>query len=166
MRIRVAGVVLVSALAACGPPAGPGQQSLPPTVYGGPITSTIRYENANVVLDVPTTAATGVSWLQAYDNCRTGEAVCDLSRSPTIVLASATTLTSGEAQADGSIRPAVENQLVYVIAWMGVSCPAPAGPARTYDSGQSCQIVNLVDARTGRVLYTFQGPSTMDSSTT
>jgi hypothetical protein len=154
--VGLAGVVLVGALAGCGPSAGQ-TQSLPPAVYGGPVTTKIQYENAGIVLDVPNTTATGVSWLQAYDNCRTGDAVCDLTRSPTILLASATTLNSGDIQADGSIRPGVENQLVYVIGWSGVACPAPAGPAHSESESVACQIVNLIDAQTGRVLYSVQG---------
>src|SRR5262245_27563789 len=165
MRIWLAGVVLVGTLAGCGSSAGQAQ-TLPPAVYGGPVTTRIGYDNGGIVLDVPYTTVTAVSWLQAYDNCRTGEAVCDLTRSPQILLASATTLTSGQIQADGSIRPAVENQLVYVIGWTDVSCPVLAGPAPSpYDSG-TCQIVNLIDAQTGRVLYAVQGPSGMDSATT
>jgi hypothetical protein len=161
MRIWLAGVMLVGALAGCGSSAG--SQPLPPAVYGGPVTTEISFDDGDIVLDVPYTTVTGVTWLQAYDNCRPGEAVCDLTRSPQILLASATTLTTGQIEADGSIRPAVKNQLVYVIGWTDVDCPAPAGPAPSSSESVSCQIVNLIDAQTGRVLYAVEGPSSLDS---
>jgi hypothetical protein len=151
-----AGALLCAALSGCGSAPGDGPQ-LPPAIYAGPITSPVRYDNAGIVLEVPATTTVGVTWSQAYENCRTGEAVCDTSHSPTISLARATTLASGEAGADGSITPAVNDQLVYVIAWNDAICPAPAGPAHNTENAGPCQIVDLIDAASGRVLFSVHG---------
>jgi hypothetical protein len=56
-----------------------------------------------------------------------GDAICDLSQSPTIYLAEATVTSAGQIQDDGSLAPLMKDTLVYVLTWTNVPCTA-AGP--------------------------------------
>lgn len=150
----------------CGVPAaairGP---VLPVATYAGPLTTTVVYDHGGIALGPPSgTRSAAVSWSEAYTtNCMSGDAICDIDKGPTIVLAVATVTGAGQAQPDGSLTPLVKDTLVYVLTWTDVSCrasgpvPSPGGTADPRPD-DSCTVVNLVDAGTGKVLYSVQGP--------
>jgi hypothetical protein len=62
-----------------------------------------------------------------------------------------------------SLTPLVKDTLVYVLLWTDVPCQ-PAGPAPSPGSTAAprpdvtCTLVDLIDAGTGEVLYSVQGP--------
>ena len=163
---RCAALAGCAAVAGCGVPAaairGP---VLPAANYAGSLTTTVVYDHGGITLAPPSRTATAtVSWSDAYvTNCMSGDAICDLDRGPTIVLADATVTSAGQAQPDGSVAPLVKDTLVYVLTWTDVACrpagpmPSPGSTPRT-GSDDSCTVVNLVDAGTGKVLYSVQGP--------
>ena len=161
-RILVACVVL----AGCAKPVSTGaDHSNPSAIYTGPITESIVYRNAGITLEVPSSTEVGVGWSEAYlSNCKSGDAICALDQQPTIMLAEATVEGTGEAQPDGSIKPLVKNTLAYVILYDDVPC-APSGPGRADGASTSaptivlCKILNLIDANSGKVLFSVQGPS-------
>ncbi len=138
------------------------ESSLPAATYLGPITTKIEYENAGIVLDVPSSVDVGMSWSYAYARNCPGEAICHLDRSPTIVLAEATSPNPTEMQADGSSKPLMQDTLVYVIKWTGVPC-VPVGPPMVDEPGgsppaiYSCTTLNLIDAVSGTVLFSVEG---------
>ena len=153
-------------MAGCaGPAYTPSGPVLPQATYAGPLTAPAAYDHGSVMLAVPSsTRRAAISWSDAYAvNCRSGEAVCDLSRGPTIVLASATVTGAGQAREDGSLEPLVTDALVYVLTWTDVPC-GPVGPAPSPGStaaprpDAACTLIDLIDAGTGRVLYSMQGP--------
>lgn len=171
-RVLIAIVVLATAaLAACGSRSSvqPGQSGTGPVVlhsaaYSGPITTAVRYENSGISLTVPTANESGLattSWSDAYANCMTGAAVCDTTSAPTITLADATVDKAGTAAADGSIIPLMTNALVYVVSWTGVPCAPIGGPPGSTPQKQldSCTLLNLVDAKSGDVLYSVRSPA-------
>jgi hypothetical protein len=161
-------------LAACGsrPSVQSGQSGQPSTgpvilhaaTYSGPITTAVRYDNSGITLTVPAADAAALattSWSDAYANCLSGAAICDTTSAPTITLANATVDKAGTAAADGSLIPLVTNALVYVVSWTGVPCaptggPPGATPAKELDS---CTLLNLVDAKSGDVLYSVESPT-------
>jgi hypothetical protein len=163
MLLAVAGC---GVLTGCGVPAaairGP---VLPVATYAGALTTTVVYDHGGITLAPPNKAGTAmVSWSDAYiTNCLSGDAICDLDQGPTIVLAEATVTSAGQAQPDGSLAPLVKDTLVYGLTWTDVPCSA-AGPVPSPGSSpraapdDSCTVVNLVDAGTGKVLYSVQGP--------
>jgi hypothetical protein len=160
-------LALCIALAGCAQvvPGSPGTTT-PRAAYLGPIPSDVTYDNAGVTLKVPpANSRPTASWADAYTtNCATGDAICDPTQSPTIYLATATTPSAGDTQPDGSIKPLLQDTLVYVIQWTDVPCTpvgpaAPEGAAASTPTTYSCTILNLVDAETGKVLYSVQGPN-------
>jgi hypothetical protein len=144
--------------------AGPSGPVLPQATYAGPLTTPAGYDNGTVMLAVPSpTRFAAVPWSDAYAvNCRSGDAVCDLSRGPTIVLAEATVTTAGHPRPDGSLEPLVKDALVYVLEWTDVPC-GPVGPAPSPGStaapqpDATCTLITLIDAGTGRVLLSVEG---------
>ena len=153
-------------IAGCAAPAstssGPG---LPRATYSGPLTAPVAYDHGNINLAVPSpTRMAAIFWSDAYAvNCGSGDAVCDLSRGPTIVLAEATVTGAGQANQDGSMTPLAKDTLVYVLTWTDVPCgpvgpaPSPGGTAASRPD-VTCTLVDLVDAGTGKVLYSVEGP--------
>jgi hypothetical protein len=129
------------------------------------LTAPAAYGDGTIMLAVPApNRKAAVSWSDAYTvNCGSGEAVCDLSKGPTIVFAEATVTGAGQAQPDGSLEPLVNDALVYVLRWTNVAC-SPVGPAPSPGStaaprpAAACTLINLIDAGTGKVLYSLQGP--------
>jgi hypothetical protein len=164
MRIGRVGLTLIGALmmlSGCGvghTGAQPTSATLPPARYVGAIAEPILY--TGVVLEPPATTQVGVSWTQAYANCLTGDAICDAGAGPTISLARATVSGVGEALPDGSIDLLLNERLVYVLTWTGVPC-LPVGPAarRPVPTALPCTVLNFVDANTGAVVHSIQGPS-------
>jgi hypothetical protein len=159
-------VAVLAGLAGCAAPAAAvPEPALPAANYAGPLTATTTYDKGTIALSAPApTRTAAVSWSDAYTvNCRSGDAICDLNQSPTIVLAVATVNGAGQMQKDGSIAPLAKDTLVYVIRWTNVPCQpvgpvAPAGAKAPSPSVWSCTLVNLVDAGSGKVLYTIEGP--------
>ena len=167
MKVRLLALpgILVSCvvLAGCATSASavtgqPGPPSVPPASYVGAIGKTIAYENAGVLLEVPSPTAVAVPWSDAYvNNCKSGEAICDLSQSPTIYLADVTVTSAGQAREDGSIEPLLKGVLAYVIQYDNVPC-TPLGPPQAQDTtAYPCTILNFIDANSGKVLYSMQG---------
>ena len=128
------------------------------TLVAEPIITRIEYENAGIILDVPSSVNVGVSWSYAYASNCPGEAVCQLDRGPTIVLAEATSTSPAELQGDGSLKPLMQNTLVYVFKWTEVPC-VPVGPAMVDGRSASppaiysCTALTFVDALSGTVLF-------------
>lgn len=143
-----------------------GASPLLNATYSGPIVAPAIVA-ADVILQVPAVQPQ-ISWLQAYDACKSGEGTCDQQTAAVISLALATSPNAGGiSSADSSIRPLVHGTLVYVITQVGVPCAAtgmPAGPGTkpTTASVYSCTFVNFVDAATGKVLYSTNGPASSD----
>jgi hypothetical protein len=137
---------------------------LPAATYAGPLTTTVEYDHGGITLTAPSKATAAVSWADAYTTgCTTGAAICGLDQSPTIFLANATVTSAGRAQSDGRLTPLLANTLVYVLRWTNVPC-SPAGPPPSPGSTAdprpdgSCTVIDLIDAGTGRVLYSVEGP--------
>src|SRR5262245_37958886 len=163
LLLALAGCAIAAGCAA--PRSAPSGPVLPQATYTGPLTAPAAYDNGSITLAVPSsTRRAAVSWSDAYVvNCRSGDAVCDLSQGPTIVLAEATVTGAGQAQPDGSLTPLVKDALVYVLKWTDVPC-SPVGPARSPGDSAvprpdgTCTLIDLIDAGTGKVLYSVQGP--------
>jgi len=128
--------------------------------YAGPLEATVRYENSGISLTAPTAQA-ATSWTDAYANCLSGAAICDATSPPTISLANATVDKAGTAGPNGSLVPLLSNTLVYVLSWTGVPCAPAGGPPGSKSTTQkfSCTLLNLVDAKSGKVLYTVESPT-------
>ena len=160
--MALAGCAVVAGCAA--PAAAIPEPVLPPASYAGPLTTTVVYDHGGITLAAPSRArAAAVSWADAYEaNCRSGDAICDLGQSPTIYLAEATVTSAGQIQDDGSLAPLMRDTLVYVLTWTNVPCTA-AGPIPSPGStagappASACTLINLIDAGTGKVLYSVQG---------
>lgn len=167
----VLGCVLALVLASCGNPSVKStvlEHSASPTKiptgvrYVGPITAPTSYARGVVTLSVPPLSVTPtVSWETAYASCASGNAICEPGVSMTISLASASDTRAGIARSNGSIIPVMNHTLVYVFLQNGAPC-APVGPPSSGAAGParvlSCTILNFVDANTGAVLYSVQGP--------
>lgn len=141
-----------------------------------PLTTAIEYPNTGFDIEPPGTARAVVPWSKAYATCLTGDAICDPTATPTIVLASVSDDQSGKIKADGSLTPLLHNTLVWVITYTNRPC-APAGGAvqRTTNASMIprasvmtemstapsylCTVINFISAGTGAVLYSFQGPN-------
>jgi hypothetical protein len=133
-------------------------------VYDGPLSSPLTYPNLGIDLTPVsgTTAGPLISWQNALARCDTGEAICDPHSTGTVTLAQATTSRTGYPNADGSVRPLVNGSLVYVIRFNGVTC-VPTGPnsgstASRTPGAKVCTVINLIDARTGAVLFIADSP--------
>jgi len=143
------------------------QTSLPAAKYLGPIRQPIAYAKAGISLKPPGAVNPAASWADAYDNCRTGDAVCDTNSPPNIALALATAEQAGEAAPDGSIVPLMKDTLVYVLTWIGIPCVPKSGPPPAPDISDStsasatysCTLLNFIDASSGKVLYSTEGPN-------
>lgn len=104
-----------------------------------------------------------MSWEQAYQNCQTGDGICDSTHTPVITLASVTAKNAGQMGEGDAIIPVMDKTLAYVFTQTGLKC-VPAGPSRPSGAApgtvieQSCTLVNFVDATTGKVLYSVSGP--------
>lgn len=140
-----------------------GASPLPNATYSGPILAPATVA-ADVSLQVPAVRPK-ISWQQAYDACKSGEGTCDQQAAAVISLASATSPNTGEiSSTDSSIKPLMHGTLVYVITQVGVPCApsgVPAGPGTkpTTAPVYTCTFVNFVDAATGKVLYSTNGPA-------
>jgi hypothetical protein len=168
---------------------GAGMHEFPTADYRGPITQPAYLQQAGIEMTVPT-GEPAVTWKQAYENCQTGDAVCDVTATPIVTLATVTTKDAGEAGEGGKIVPLMDRTLAYVITQEGVGCspvgPPAEAPSRTIPVGPppgsstetrtagrrpgpgdqalssgfvSCTVINFVDAATGMVLYSVQGPN-------
>jgi hypothetical protein len=153
-------------LAACGTSAkaGGGEPSLPAAIYAGAVTANVEYADGGIILKVPPTSANArASWSDAYvASCMSGDAICDVGKKPMIFLAVATIGIAGEAQKDGSLRPVVEDKLVFVMQYTNVPCTGSGPPRRkerTTPTMSFCTVLNFIDADSGRVLYSVQGPA-------
>jgi hypothetical protein len=137
------------------------QSAWPAATYAGPIKSRIVYEEAGITLEVPSFEQTfGVTWSESYyvRNCITGDAICDSSKSPTIVLAEATSPFPAEERPDGTLKPLLRDTLVYVVTFADTRCVAvgpyrPGHESATRAAVRSCTVLNLIDATTGKVLF-------------
>jgi len=184
MKPKMVAVVLICALAgltACArsvsaasssattgallPSAATSAPALPTATYAGPISKPATMSAVGVTLDVPTSQPK-ISWEQAYDTCRSGDSVCDLKSPAVLSVALATSPDTGQASKtdSSSIVPLMDHTLVYLITQTGVLCsphlPPPApGATPTAAPVSSCTFVNFVDATSGKVLYSSQGPT-------
>lgn len=136
----------------------------PPGVFGGPITTTILYQEAGVTLEPPRQQHAAVSPSVADKSCSTGDSVCPMGHTALINLAVASTALSGTMQTNGTITPLVARTLVYVMTWTGVPCVASGGPMTRPGNAESrspvthiCTVVSLVDAKSGAFLFGFDG---------
>jgi len=166
-RVLVTILVLGAAVAGCGGrpsvQAGAGPVVLGSATFAGPIKAPVRYPNSGITLTVPAANAAAqatASWSDAYANCMSGAAICDATKPPTIALATATVDKAGTEGVNGSVVPLLNDTLVYVLSWIGVPCSPVGGPPGANSSAQkfSCTLLNLVDAKSGKVLYTVESP--------
>jgi hypothetical protein len=170
MSVRLSRLVgllaLCLPLAACATAATAGGEELSPpsAIYEGAIAQNVTYADSGLTLRVPPPSASARAPLaQAYvANCESGDAICVVGERPTIFLAVATLTTAGEEQKDGTIRPVMEDTLVYVIQYTKVPCVGSGPPRRTKSAPSPttsvCTILNFVDAASGAVLHSIQGP--------
>jgi hypothetical protein len=139
-------------------------QAVPANVsYVGPITSSATYDGGSISLSVPSSSdQPTASWQSTYANCASGDAICDPAYPMSISLARVTDLQSGTAVPGGSISATLDNTLAYVFSQHNVPC-SPVGPpassVTTNAAGYECTILNFVDASSGSVLYSVQGPN-------
>ncbi len=147
--------VLMISVAGCS--SGSGEHDYPPGDYRGPITEHVSLKQVDIEMDVPT-GKPAVSWEQAYQNCQTGDGICDSSHPPVITLASVTAKNAGQMGEGDTIIPVMDKTLAYVVTQTGLKC-LPVGPARPSGAvpsapvAESCTLVNFIDAKTGTVLY-------------
>jgi hypothetical protein len=138
--------------------------ALAPATFVGALTQELHYENTGFDLRPPGGQTATATWTQAYDNCLTGDAICDPSISPTIALALVTDPNSGEAQPDGSMKLLLDDTLSYVITYVGVPCRPtggidPLSPESTAAPAPvTCTVLNFISAADAKVIYSFQGP--------
>jgi hypothetical protein len=164
---RLAGLLLsYTVIAGCQATTSTGaEQPLASATYAGAIAERIEYLGGTITLDVPSPSArASVSWSSAYvTNCESGDAICVPDQKATVFLAVATISNAGAEQADGSLRPLISGALVFVIEYTGEQCArsGPADPehtAKVTPTPELCTVLNFVDARSGKVVYTLEGP--------
>jgi hypothetical protein len=136
--------------------------------YWGPITGPYNGEGLHLV--PPASGVTPrVTWQDAARPCSrsTGTNNCAAQTIPEdVFLAVGTDTNSGQIGPGGSITPALDNTLIYVIAET-FSCASPPGgasgpgtttPTTTTPRVYSCVLFDFVDADTGRGLLGMEGP--------
>jgi hypothetical protein len=139
--------------------------------YLGPIPHSEYDPNTGVSLSVPLGAEQhGIPWQTAAANCFTREGICNRWEGAVrISLAVGYYPNSGQMKADGSIDPAMNHVLVYVLAQkMGPCSPVGGRPSaattaepKTYPS---CTALSFIDAHDGRGLAAMSGPALTDPS--
>lgn len=137
--------------------------------YVGAITHDYSDPETGMSLIVPPADATPtVTWQQAVAVCFSGAGMCDRAAGTIRVsMAVGYSPQSGEALPDGSIKPAMNHDLVYVIAQPLGRC-APAGPPGTGtppSTYRSCTALSFINADTGKAATSVSGPSVRDPST-
>lgn len=160
----------ISVGAGASPTSMPPVASAPPTQAGtatfeylGAITAPEAFTRSGIVLSVPDSASVPIVGLSAVDvSCASGEAIC-ASGAAAVTLARATSKLAGTASESGILEPLMKDTLVYVVRWTGVPCAPTGGPARS-TSGTSgltttCELVDFLDAQTGKVLYAIEATS-------
>ena len=138
----------------------PGRHaSLPPPASSGRLRTPQHLANAGIDLAVPPSSASpSLSAAQALALCSTGDPICVPGKAPTIQLAVATVYGSGRATSSGPLVPSIVDVLAYVMTWTGVPClPAGGVPGASPAPVQSCTVISLIDAGSGKVLYSYQG---------
>lgn len=133
---------------------------LPAATYVGSIKQDISYPGEGITLSVPLRSdSPTTSWMAAYAQCLTGDAVCQVGAAPVISLALATTKNAGYHQPDGSTKPMLKNTLVYVMQWSHEPCVLKGGPpGRPAQPVVSCTVLNFIDANSSKVILAVEGP--------
>jgi hypothetical protein len=121
--------------------------------YLGPPTSLTSYADGFFQLQPPGNARPSITWQQAFAACKGREATCGSRSGPDITLGLVSLPRSG------AVAP---NTLAYLLIWRDERCPLPAGPApvATATSAKSCEMITVIDAHTGRSLFTEEGATT------
>src|SRR5262249_33376090 len=113
--------------------------------YAGRLAQPVNYSVAGISL-TPPTGDPRLDWPSAVSTCDTARSVCAANSPATLTLPNATTTNA-----------LVHDQLVYVLTFTGVPC-RPVGPATTPPAPQTCTTINLIDADSGEVLFSAEGP--------
>ncbi|MBO0867167.1 MAG: hypothetical protein J2P15_01245 [Micromonosporaceae bacterium] len=137
----------------------PGSPFFPPPTSTGRLAAPQHFPAAGIDLAVPPSAASpAISATQAYALCSTGDAICVPGKAPTIQLAIANVPKTGKIGPRGELISSIVDALAYVMIWTGAPCLAAGGPpGSSQPPVQSCTVIDLIDARSGRVLYSYQG---------
>lgn len=132
--------------------------------YLGRVTSIQRLDGGDIVVSPPTASQTPkASWQTAFGVCSDGTGVCVDSSLPVISVGDVITKATGDAGANGTIIPLVNNSLTYILRWDNVVCPPSAGPTElnsdsTTAEKKTCTLIDLVDAESGKYVFAFEGP--------
>jgi hypothetical protein len=118
-----------------------------------------EFKNAGLVLDPPGAQRAAISLAKAFTRCESGDAVCPTGTTPTSLLALASSNSTGTTLPNGQLHPTMSKRLVYVFQWDTQPCVRVGGPAGAARAEQSCTYLNLVDAKTGEVVYTAVSPT-------
>jgi hypothetical protein len=136
-------------------------------VYAGPVTLWTNYPGTGVSLTPPPAGLTpGVSWQTAAENCFKAGGICSQGVGVTVSLAVGTDTNSGDVGPNGSITPAMNHTLVYVVAQSNGPC-ASAGPPGGSTSSRlaaSCTSLDFFDAQSGKSVAAMSGPGLWDPS--
>ena len=112
----------------------------------------------------PAGAAPGYSPQDTYARCVSAVAPCGKGQ-PSVVLTSFSDYQAGNIQPDGSVEHPYLGVLAWAITWHDQRCFV-SGPASVAGSASStrqpapstCDLVDFVDATTGKYLEAYQGP--------
>lgn len=128
--------------------------------YDGAVTQEVNYPGINIDLLPPAPGvAPATSWERAANLCVTPNqrVVCgDYQVAPHVNLATVTTDDGAKINADGSLTPTIDHELMYVLTWVQ-PCGAPvAGPevpsgvSPPSAVGKTCTFLTLIDATSGQ----------------
>jgi len=130
--------------------------------YSGRLATPKSYKDISLTLEVPSSKDVAtLPWAAAFSTCAGGGAMCFAGTPVGISLAKATDLNTGSANADGSISPALNKTLVYLLKQSNIACRPTGGPAgltTTSVAASVCTVLNFVDANTGKVLFIVESP--------
>jgi hypothetical protein len=169
------GLALMVALAffgavACGgprPPSGSGGSSTAPsvkvaaTLAGTTLVAQVAYPAVGIRLDVPqANLVPQISATTAYSTCASGESPCVGMTLPATAELAIFSDDQYGSSAGGTLKPAFQNVLAWVLTWHRVSC-SPAGPAPRVGSGPAvsrswaCDQLVFVDATSGKYMLAW-----------
>jgi hypothetical protein len=137
-------------------------------VYVGPISRDDTDPSTGISVTVPpANAKPTLPWQRAVERCFSGAGICNRADGTIRVsVAVGYNPQSGGAAPNGSIRPTMNHDLVYVLAQPLGAC-APLGPSGTSTPPStylSCIDLSFVDAYTGSGAAAVSGPSVRDPS--
>jgi hypothetical protein len=138
-------------------PATSSASQRPPLKDDGRLSAEVKYQSGITLRPPQPIDRARVTPQDAYRSL-CGSSLCASEVSATIVLARVTDLNSGTAEPDGSIKPAMDGRLVYVLRFDGEKCvPAGVIPGQPGPTPVPCSTADFIDAGTGKFIYAESG---------